>query len=173
MDIEPSVMQTENPITPNMLEQHDIDFIISFGYRHLLAPDVLNKMENRAINLHISLLPWNRGADPNLWSFVDATPKGVSIHYIDEGIDTGDLIVQKEVSFDHPENETLTTTYCTLQTAIDQLLREHWDAIRAGRCPRLRQSGEGSLHHSKDRQNVLKRLTKGWDTPVKVLTGRP
>ncbi len=55
------------------------------------------------INLHISFLPWNRGAHPNFWSFYDDTPKGVTIHLIDEGIDTGAIIYQKEITFDRNE----------------------------------------------------------------------
>ncbi len=171
-NVEPAVIHTDDPITPHMLEQNNIDFIVSFGYRHLLTPDLLHQIGNRAINLHISLLPWNRGADPNLWSFVDATPKGVSIHYIDEGIDTGDLIVQKEVRFDHPENETLATTYSMLQTTVDQLFREHWDSIRSGRCARFPQSGKGSIHHSRDKESILKLLTSHWDTPVNALSDK-
>ena len=47
--------------------------------------------------MHISYLPYNRGFYLNFWSFIDNTKKGVTIHYIDEGIDTGDIIFQKEV----------------------------------------------------------------------------
>ena len=38
--------------------------------------------------MHISYLPFNRGAHPNYWSFKDNSPKGVTIHFIDNGIDT-------------------------------------------------------------------------------------
>ena len=61
------------------------------------------------INIHISMLPWNCGADPNFWSWFYATPKGVSIHCIDSGIDTGGLLTQAEIMF--PAGETLRTSY--------------------------------------------------------------
>ena len=60
--------------------------------------------------MHISLLPWNRGYHPNIWSFLEDTPKGVTIHYINEGIDTGDIIVQKEIVIDE-DKETLKSSY--------------------------------------------------------------
>ena len=75
---------------------NEFDFLISFGYRYIISEAVLNKFKPNAINLHISYLPWNRGADPNLWSFIEDTPKGVTIHEIDEGIDTGDIIFKKK-----------------------------------------------------------------------------
>ena len=61
----------------------DIDLVISFGYRKILNKSLLKKLVRPAINLHISYLPYNRGAHPNFWSFIDNTPKGVSIHEID------------------------------------------------------------------------------------------
>ena len=48
----------------------------------------------------MSYLPFNRGAHPNFWSFVDNTPSGVSIVEIDKGIDTGPVIYKKKIKFD-------------------------------------------------------------------------
>ncbi|HUX61123.1 MAG TPA: formyltransferase family protein, partial [Ignavibacteriaceae bacterium] len=75
------VTQTMEPMTDEILQ--DKDFIVSYGYRNIIGKPVLDKFQGRAINLHISYLPWNRGADPNLWSFFDNTPKGVTIHFLD------------------------------------------------------------------------------------------
>src|SRR4051812_27787613 len=64
------------------------DFLVSYGYRHIIGADILAQFPRRAVNLHISYLPWNRGSDPNLWSLLDGTPTGVTIHYLEAGIDT-------------------------------------------------------------------------------------
>ena len=124
-------------------------------------------MYGRAINLHISYLPWNRGADPDLWSVVDNTPKGVSIHYLDEGVDTGDIIVQKEVAC-LPE-DTLSGYYNRLHREICSLFSQHWPAIKVGKAPRIKQIGEGSYHLSVDRKKMVHLLKKGSDTLVKDL----
>ena len=134
------------------------------GYRHVLRPPVLDRFPRRAVNLHISYLPWNRGADPNLWSFIDNTPKGVSIHYLDAGIDTGDLIAQKAVEFG--AGETLRTSYVRLQNEIAQLLAVHWGRIRDGSCDAVHQVGTGSFHRTSDREKIAHLLSLGWDTPV-------
>jgi len=158
---------TIDPITPDFIDQNNIEFLISYGYRHILKRDVLEKLPNHAINLHISYLPWNRGADPNLWSFIDNTPKGVTIHYLDEGVDTGDIITQQQVTFES-EGETLATTYQKLQQEIQKLFKKCWPQIKIGICSRVKQSGCGTFHRVKDNQTVL---CDGWNTLIKDLKG--
>ena len=77
----------------------NIDLVITFNYRKILDKNILKKLKRPAINLHISYLPFNRGCHPNFWSFVENSPKGVTIHEIDKGIDTGPIIYQKKISF--------------------------------------------------------------------------
>ena len=148
----------------------DIEFIISYGYRHILKKELLDKFSAKAINVHISLLPWNRGADPNLWSFLEDTPKGVTIHYLDSGIDTGKILVQQEVNFS--SEETLRTSYEKLSIIAESLLKESWVDIRDGKIqPRVQPSG-GSYHRLRDRKPYEHLLTQGWDTPVRDLIGK-
>ena len=92
------VYKTSGLVSIALLVKQQIDFIVSYGYQYRLSKRVLDQINYRAINLHISYLPWNRGADPNLWSAVEDTPKGVTIHYIDDGFDTGDILFQKAIN---------------------------------------------------------------------------
>jgi methionyl-tRNA formyltransferase len=98
----------------------DIDFIVSYNYKYMIQEDVLELFHNRAINLHISFLPWNRGAGPNLWSFVEDTAKGVTIHKLDAGLDTGDILLQRECRFD-AKSETFASTYDKLHREMRKL----------------------------------------------------
>jgi methionyl-tRNA formyltransferase len=148
----------------------DVDFIVSYRYRYLLKQDVLDRVRNRAINLHIALLPWNRGADPNLWSFLEETPRGVTIHYIDSGLDTGDIISQEAVEF--LPDDTLRTSYQRLSMSIEALFMKVWPNIRAGKVNPISQVGEGSFHRLKDRTAYEHLLVNEWDTPVSALLGR-
>jgi methionyl-tRNA formyltransferase len=158
------VVQTMDPLDGAYFDRNRVDFLVAHGYRHILRPAVLDRFPRRAVNLHISYLPWNRGADPNLWSFIENTPKGVSIHYLDAGIDTGDLIAQTAVEF--AAGETLRTSYARLQTEIAQLFAAHWSRIRDGSCNVAGQVGAGSFHRVADREKVAHLLSDGWDTPV-------
>ena len=104
--------------------------VISYNYKYLISREILEILpKNKFINLHISLLPWNRGAHPNVWSFIDDTPKGVSIHVIDEGIDTGDILIQKEVEI-FESKHTLKTSYELLHREIQQLFKSNWKKIK-------------------------------------------
>jgi methionyl-tRNA formyltransferase len=147
------------------------EFVVSHGYCHRVPAGVLRRFPRRAVNLHNALLPWNRGLDAALWSFVDGTPTGVTIHYMDAGIDTGDVVVQREVRFGRAE--TLRTAYWRLQTELLALFRKHWPAIRTGNCPASPQLGGGTYHFRSDRGAVAHLLTDGWDTPVNALRPTP
>jgi len=161
------VLRMEAPLPEVSSSQIEYDFVVSYGYRHLIRQDWLAALPNRIVNLHISYLPWNRGADPNLWSFLDDTPKGVSIHFVDSGIDTGPLIVQREVL---PEpGDTLASSYGRLSAAVEDLFRENWPAICAGVVTPVPQPSAGSCHRRKDRERVAHLLTRGWDTPIEEL----
>jgi methionyl-tRNA formyltransferase len=161
---EADVFQTMEPLDEAFFARTRIDFLVAHGYRHILRPSVLDRFPRRAVNLHISYLPWNRGADPNLWSIIENTPKGVSIHYLDAGIDTGDLIAQKAVEF--APGETLRTSYTRLQSEIAQLFAILWRRIRDEKCDAVKQTGAGSFHRVADRERVAHLLTNGWDTRV-------
>jgi methionyl-tRNA formyltransferase len=161
---EAGVIQTMNPLDGAFFDRHPVEFLVSHSYRHILRPAVLDRFPLRAVNLHISYLPWNRGADPNLWSLIDNTPKGVSIHYLDAGIDTGDLIAQKTVEF--AAGETLRTSYVRLQSEIAQLFAAYWGRIRDRSCDAVQQLGTGSFHRIADREKIAHLLSEGWDTPV-------
>ena len=140
------------------------DFWISFGYRFKINSTLIETFKHKIINLHISYLPWNAGCDPNFWSFYEGTPKGVTIHWIDKGIDTGDIIVQEKVAMEN--SDTLLTSYNRLQTAVVSLFNDHWPKIRSGKSPSSQQQTGGTYHRSQEAKPHFGRLPLGWDTPV-------
>jgi methionyl-tRNA formyltransferase len=164
------MMQTEERLNGDEPWLDNTDVLVSYGYRHILRPAVFERFGIRAINLHISMLPWNRGADPNAWSFLEDTPKGVSIHVIDKGLDTGDLLLQEEVTMD--DSETLRTSYDKLTRSIERLFWSHWEQLREGIIVPKPQPQGGSMHYKKDLNSYLHLFTDGWDTPVRLLIGR-
>ena len=161
------VVSAMQPIDVTFVRAYSPDIVVVYGYRYIITKDVLAECANRVINLHISYLPWNRGADPNLWSFVEGTPKGVTIHHVDDGIDTGDIIAQRRMFFS--EVDTLRTSYERLQVEAQALFREHWPDIRAGRSYRQQQDSRGTYHRLKDRDVLSHILVDGWDTPIRAL----
>jgi len=124
------------------------DMIISYNYKYIIRKEIINKYP--IINLHISYLPFNRGAHPNIWSHIENTPKGVTIHYIDKGIDTGDIIVQKKVVLD--TNMTLNQSYRKLHFHI-QLLFKEWFLYKTHKKIK-KQKSKGTFHLAKEIKNL-------------------
>lgn len=160
----------EDSININSDMLNNVDFLVSYGYRHILNDEILEIFIEKAINIHISLLPWNRGADPNLWSFLEDTPKGVSIHYIDSGIDTGKIIIQDEIKF--LEQETLRSSYLKLSNLAERLFIDNWIRIKNERVKSKIQKMGGSFHRSSDKHKYDHLLVQGWDTPVSKIVGK-
>jgi len=74
------------------------DYGISALFGHILPRTVIENIDCEIINLHPSLLPIGRGADPIPWSIINQQKQGVTIHIIDSGLDTGGILCQKEFS---------------------------------------------------------------------------
>lgn len=137
------------------------DFVLSFGYRHIITPSVLATAKNQPINLHISLLPYNRGAHPNFWSHYDGTPSGVSIHLMDYGIDTGPILLQKQISF-NLDQKTFRQRYNHLVDSVEKLFISNFSKILNFEIKAMQQSGIGSFHLKSD----LPANFKGWDSDI-------
>lgn len=138
------------------------DLVISYGYRHILKKEIIESSKAPIVNLHISYLPWNRGAHPNFWSFYECTPSGVSIHLIDEGVDTGAIIYQRYVNFDK-EEDTFSKTYKKLIVEIEKLFRDNIDELISKKFIATPQRRKGSYHSV---ANLPKEFI-GWDTVIK------
>lgn len=159
-----TIITTSEPLDSKLIDTADL--FVSYGYRHIIKPEHLNRMKRPPVNLHISLLPWNRGADPNFWSWLDDTPKGVTIHLIDEGVDTGRMIWEGCVQ-PMAEHSTLKTSYEFMCQQLERGFAQLWPRIRMNEFMTVEQDGIGSVHKKSDLDKYKHLLdVKGWDTPV-------
>ena len=81
------------------LEEHQVELVVLAGYMHLLTKPFLDRFPGRIVNVHPSLLPAFPGAhaiDDALAAGVATT--GVTVHLVDEGLDTGPVLRQEEVA---------------------------------------------------------------------------
>lgn len=148
------VVLWSDEVTLEVLDEHNPDFVISYNYAKIVKEDVIERMGDRIVNLHTSYLPWNRGSSPNIWSFIEETPKGVTIHQLEKGLDTGKILFQKEFKFDI-NAETLASTYTALNDGIVSLFKEKWPLIESGDYVAKEQSGKGTYHKRADLQKLL------------------
>ena len=81
------------------LEEHGVELVVLAGYMHLLTEPFLQRFPGRIVNVHPSLLPAFPGAhaiDDAVAAGVETT--GVTVHFVDEGLDSGPVIAQEAVS---------------------------------------------------------------------------
>lgn len=129
----------------------DIALSLFFGY--ILKPDFLQMFPAGVVNLHPAYLPYNRGAHPNVWSIIEGTPAGATLHYLDDGVDTGDIISRRQVEIEPIDTGEI--LYRKLETCCVELFKESWSSIRSGVAPRVaQQSHEGTSHRVKDVEKV-------------------
>lgn len=157
------VVLEEKKIFYENIKSQEYDLIISYCYRYLITQDLIDEMDGNIINLHISYLPWNRGADPNYWSYFDNTPKGVTIHYINEKLDMGDIIAQSLV--DLSQAQTYAQAYIMLHEEIQILFKTAFQQYCFWRRIAYPQKGVGSYHSKKD---LIDRVGTGFDWNLKL-----
>ena len=138
-------VQTTSELVLNL---RPYDLVISFGYRHIIDLGTIKSAKRPPINLHISYLPYNRGAHPNFWSWIESTPSGVSIHEIDHGIDTGAIIFQELSSL--TPNMTFFESYVLLLHQIEELFTRNLSKIIDRDYETNKQTGNGTYHNARD-----------------------
>ena len=141
----------------------NFDLILSFGYKKIIKKNILTKLSRPIINLHISFLPFNRGAHPNFWSFFDNTPKGVSIHEINEGIDTGKILYRKKINFILHKKLTFYTTYKKLLFEVERLFIKNYKKILDKKYNYIKVKKIGTFH----KRNDLPKNLLSWKTSIK------
>jgi len=154
-----------DPIDDRFCRDCRIDFIVSYGYRHIIKPSVLRMFPLAAVNLHISMLPNSRGAHPVFWSVVHKLPLGVTIHLLDDGLDTGNILFQREVRVDCHQH-TFSSLYSAHCDEIVSLFYESWRYIRTSECAGWRQQGRPTIHRSRDLERWTSCMPDAWETPI-------
>lgn len=115
------------------------DIIFSFYYRKMISGKILEIPKLGAFNLHGSLLPAYRGRCPVNWVLINGEKRtGVTLHYMIDKPDAGDIVGQKEVEISF--TDTARTLYDKLCLAAKTLFDEILPMIKKGRIPRRKQN---------------------------------
>jgi len=109
--------------------QPDLIVVVAFG--QILPKSILKIPKYGAINVHASLLPKYRGAAPMAWAILNGEKvTGITTMVMDEGMDTGDILLQVETPIEN--EETCETLHDRLASSGAELLRETLEKIKAG-----------------------------------------
>lgn len=151
------------PITIDILESNEIDFIISDRAQFLILQDVIDYMEGRIINMHPSFLPWCKGYHPIVAALCSNACLGVTIHCIDKGIDSGDILLQQAIQVN--DADTLQSLYKQHRLAMTQLLDKNLESILSQTIEPIKQNKFlGSIYYKKQFESLPESLPDSWDT---------
>ena len=106
------------------LERHGVDLVVCAGYMHLLTAAFLDRFPGRVVNVHPSLLP----AFPGTRAIADAVAAGVeatgvTVHVVDEGVDTGPVLRQEPVAVE-PRETLVERIHAVEHRVLPEVVRE-------------------------------------------------
>lgn len=113
--------------TVKILKDREVDLVCLVGYMRILSPYFVNKFKNSIINVHPSLVPKYQGL--MLPEIIENILKnkdkevGMTIHIVDEGVDTGEIICQESIQLDGNEN------YDTIKEKIQNLEKKYYPEV--------------------------------------------
>jgi len=142
------------------------DLILSIYYRKILPKNLINLPHLGCINIHPSKLPDYRGPVPTAWAIENGeTEFGVTIHYMDEAIDTGDILVQE--SYKIGEEETGYELYTRAMKLGGKLFKNYFDKIINKKITPIPQKGIGSYYGKKMGKFII-----DWQMPLEKIKNR-
>lgn len=128
----------------NEIKELNPDVICVVAYGKILPKEILEIPKLGCINVHASLLPKYRGAAPIQWAVLNGDKTtGITTMYMDEGMDTGDMILKEEVTIG--EDETTGELWDRLSKIGGKLLVETLKQIEEGTAPREKQSEDFTM----------------------------
>src|SRR5262249_29997760 len=137
--------QLKDQSTIDFLRGLRLDYIVAVHFFCVLPPPVLDLAGSGVLNLHPSYLPYNRGWHTPTWAILDGTPAGASLHFVDESLDTGDVVCRKQIDIDPAD--TAHTLYRKLKVLEVEVFRQGWQQIRSGCRASVDQADEETRVH--------------------------
>lgn len=124
-----------------ILEEMNPDLIVVVAFGQILPQSILDIPKYGCVNVHVSLLPKYRGAAPINWVIINGEEKtGVTTMYMDAGLDTGDIILKKEMQL--TDEITAGELHDEMMLIGADALKETIDLIAKGEAPREKQNDE-------------------------------
>ena len=130
------------------LQRLDVDYLVSIHFPYIVPAEVLRIPRRGTLNLHPAYLPFNRGWHTPSWAIHEGTPYGATLHWMDEGVDTGDIALQEMLHVD--AGDTADRLYQRVLDLEFQLFVRAFPLLCRHRLPRVPQSGAGTEHRRQD-----------------------
>ncbi len=127
----------------------NLDYIFGIHFPYIVPKDVLSLPKHGVLNLHPAYLPFNRGWHTPSWAILDNTPIGATLHFMDEDIDTGDIVCQEQIKIS--SGDTAHSLYKKINELELKVFKTAWPQLSSKNYKRISQKNEkGTSHNSKD-----------------------
>ncbi|TDO95230.1 methionyl-tRNA formyltransferase [Halanaerobium saccharolyticum] len=134
------VKKTRNDLKP--------DLIISVNFDQIFKKEIINIPENGCINIHASLLPKYRGRAPLNWAILKGEKEtGVTVHYINEGIDTGKIILQEKINI--KKTDYIADILEKVKEKYPEMINKAVDLIKNDKVEPVEQKKENGSYYGK------------------------
>ncbi len=140
-------VDVNTPAFRSQLREHQIDLMILGWWPAIVKKESIECVRLGWVNLHPSLLPYNRGKHPYYWSIVEGTPFGATLHFIESGVDSGPILFQKKVPV--TPIDTGATLYNKGVRATLDLFKESYTKIATGQFQAVPQEESTATFHWK------------------------
>lgn len=132
-----------------------VDLGVLAWWPRILKGPLLDAPRLGFMNTHPSLLPYNRGKHYNFWALVEQAPFGVTLHHVDSGVDTGEIVAQASIDYDWCD--TGETLYNRAQEAMFELFCKTYPVLRTGQyASKAQNAGAGSFHLASELESASK-----------------
>jgi len=135
-----------------LIKSLDPDYIICVHFPYIVPKEILKIPREGVLNLHPAYLPYNRGWHTPTWAIFEGTPYGATLHFMDEGVDTGDIINQKKIKI--LPDDTADTLYKRVKYLEFNVFKEAWKSLVNKDYSRKHQKKTATVHKKSDIDSI-------------------
>ncbi|MFC2166765.1 methionyl-tRNA formyltransferase, partial [Acidobacteriota bacterium] len=132
------IINNKEPLVVDKIRSYHPDAIFVISWSQIIPIDILKIPPKGTIGLHYSLLPQRRGGAPLNWAIIDGLKEsGITLYYMDKGIDSGDIIAQLKITIG--SEDTVNDLLNKIKNIAPAFVTKYCDEIMNGKAPRLKQ----------------------------------
>lgn len=131
-----------------ILASLELDYIFGIHFPYIIPSEVLRIPKIGVVNLHPAFLPFNKGWHTPSWAIIEGYPYGATLHFMEEALDEGDIIHQKEIEV--LPTDTANSLYQKVLKLEEEVFFEAFDNLSKLNPKRMKQIKEGTSHQKKE-----------------------
>lgn len=142
----------KTPQAIEFLTRLELDYIFGIHFPYIIPAEVLQIPKIGVVNLHPAYLPFNKGWHTPSWAILEGYPYGATLHFMDEALDEGDIIHQKQIEV--LPTDTANSLYQRVLKLEEEVFFEAFDDLSGLNPKRIKQVDKGTSHQKKELKTI-------------------